>query len=101
MLRQKNIVIRVVDLFSIKPIDYATLNKCIRETKAILVVEDHYAEGGISEAIRTELANVKTKIFSLSVNKTPRSGKPEELLDYEEISAKHIAAKVTEILNMF
>lgn len=101
LLKQKNIFIRVVDLFSVKPIDYATLNKCIRETKAILVVEDHYAEGGIAEAIRTELSNVKTKVFSLSVNKTPRSGKPSELLDYEEISSKFIVEKVKEIINSF
>ncbi len=101
LLKQKNIFIRVVDLFSVKPIDYATLNKCIRETKAILVVEDHYAEGGIAEAIRTELSNVKTKVFSLSVNKTPRSGKPSELLDYEEISSKYIVEKVKEIINSF
>ncbi len=101
VLKDKNIFIRVVDLFSVKPIDYNTLSKCIRETKAILVVEDHYAEGGIAEAIRSELTNVKTKIFSLNVGKTPRSGKPSELLDYEEISSKFIVEKVKEIINSF
>jgi len=100
-LKEKNIFIRVVDLFSVKPIDYATLSKCIRETKAILIVEDHYAEGGIAEAIRSELANVKTKIFSLCVSKMPHSGKPSELLDYEEISSKFIVEKVKEIINSF
>lgn len=101
ILKEKNIFIRVVDLFSVKPIDYNTLSKCIRETKAILIVEDHYPEGGIAEAIRSELANVKTKIFSLSVNKMPHSGKPMELLDYEEISSKYIVEKVKEIINSF
>ncbi len=101
VLKEKNIFIRVVDLFSVKPIDYNTLSKCIRETKAVLIVEDHYAEGGIAEAIRSELANVKTKIFSLSVSKPPRSGKPLELLDYEEISSKFIVEKVKEIINSF
>lgn len=101
VLKEKNIFIRVVDLFSVKPIDYNTLSKCIRETKAVLIVEDHYAEGGIAEAIRSELANVKTKIFSLSVSKLPRSGKPLELLDYEEISSKFIVEKVKEIINSF
>lgn len=100
-LKERNIFIRVVDLFSVKPIDYATLNKCIRETKALLIVEDHYPEGGIAEAIRTELSNVKTKIYSLSVQKPPHSGKPFELLDYEEISSKSITEKVKEIINSF
>lgn len=101
ILKDKNLFIRVVDLFSVKPIDYATLNKCIRETKAILIVEDHYSEGGMAEAIKTELANIKTKIYSLSVNKIPKSGKPSELLDYQEISARSIVEKVKEIINSF
>jgi transketolase len=100
-LKEQNIFIRVVDLYSIKPIDYQTLNKCIRETKAVLVVEDHYSQGGIAEAIKSELTNIKTKVFSLSVNKIPRSGKPFELLDYAEISAKSITEKVKEIINSF
>lgn len=97
-LKELNVSVRVVDLYSIKPLDTRTLSKCLRETRGILVVEDHYKEGGIYEAVKSEMGNTKGKIYSLHVSKMPRSGKPNELLDYEEISARFIVNKTIEIL---
>ncbi|RJQ53359.1 MAG: transketolase [Nitrospiraceae bacterium] len=97
-LKKENIFIRVMDLYSIKPIDAATLGKAAKDTRAIITVEDHYAEGGIGEAVRSALPGCPVPVYSLAVRKMPRSGKPQELLDYEEISAKAIAAKVKSLL---
>ncbi|MBU0597646.1 transketolase [Patescibacteria group bacterium] len=96
-LRLEGINIRVIDLYSIKPIDEKTLQKTARETPAIITVEDHYAEGGINEAVRSTLASNTTPIHSLAVREMPKSGKPSELLDYEKISYNAIIDKVREI----
>lgn len=87
-LKSKGIYIKVIDLYSVKPLDVETLKKALSETKAIITVEDHYPAGGIGEAVKSELGS--DRVYSLACNKIPKSGKPEELLDYEEISAKHI-----------
>ena len=97
-LKRDNIKIRVIDLYSIKPVDSATLTRAAEETKAIIVAEDHYPEGGIVDAVRSSLKNSKTPVYSLSVTKMPRSGKPQELLAYEEIDAGAIVNRVRELL---
>ncbi|MCX6346565.1 MAG: transketolase, partial [Actinobacteria bacterium] len=66
------------------------------QTKFILTVEDHYAEGGLGEAVISALeAPCKFKI--LAVRKIPLSGKPSELLNYEEISKDSIIREVKKI----
>jgi transketolase len=99
-LQKQNINCRVIDLYSIKPIDYSTILKALAETKAIIVTEDHYREGGIYSAIMESLAGqmISKPIYHLCVNKTPRSGKPEELLEYEEIDAQAIVSLVNKII---
>lgn len=97
-LQKQNINIRIIDLYSIKPIDTTTLEKAVQETKAIITVEDHYEEGGIGEAVRSALVKNTKPVYSLAVRKMPRSGKPDELLDYEEISKSAIIKKITELL---
>ena len=97
-LKAKGINIRVIDLFSIKPLDEKTLLETAKQTKAIITVEDHYAEGGLGEAVKSALAGQTTPVYSLSVNKMPKSGKMAELLDYEEISKDAIVKKVMEVL---
>lgn len=99
-LKEKGINIRVIDLYSIKPLDIKNLEKAAKETKAIITVEDHYPAGGIGEAVSTALVNTGVKIYSLAVRKMPRSGKPQELLEYEEISSNAIIKKVTEVLSL-
>jgi transketolase len=97
-LLKENIKIRVIDLYSIKPLDQKTLEKAVNETKAIITVEDHYEEGGIGEAVRSSLPSSKIPIYPLAVKKLPKSGKPQELLDYEEISFDAIIKKVKSLL---
>lgn len=99
ILARKNIKTRIIDLYSIKPIDEATLREAAQQTKALIIVEDHYKDGGIGDAVRQALTDRPTRIYSLAVSKIPMSGEPEELLDYEEISAKHIVKKVTDVLS--
>jgi transketolase len=97
-LKNERISIRVIDLYSIKPIDQATLYKAASETRAIITVEDHFAEGGLGEAVKSTLADVAIPVYSLAVRKMPKSGKPAELLDYEEISRDAIIGKVKELI---
>ncbi len=96
-LNKEGISIRIIDLYSIKPIDSITLKKAAEDTGKIITVEDHYPEGGIGEAVMEALSKEDVKVYSLAVRKMPRSGKPAELLDYEGISSKGIIKKVKEI----
>lgn len=93
-LKAQGIVCRVIDVYSIKPIDVETLVKACKETSALIVVEDHYSEGGIVEAVRSALIYEATPVHSLAVTKKPVSGTPEELLDYEGIGVKGIVERV-------
>ena len=92
-LLKRKINVRVIDLYSIKPIDRKTLLRAARQTKHLIVVEDHVAEGGIADAVREAVGSI-AKVTSLAVQKLPRSGKPEQLLAYEGINAKAIARTV-------
>ena len=94
ILKERGIRVRVIDLYSIKPLDTATLHLAARETKGILVVEDHHQAGGIAEAIRSELEDVNSPIRSLSVQEIPRSGTSEELLQFEQINVDSIIEQV-------
>ncbi|MDP3741514.1 MAG: transketolase [bacterium] len=100
-LKKEGINIRVIDLYSIKPLDLETLKKAAAETKAIITVEDHFPEGGIGEAVASALAQVSSlssykvyKVASLAVRKMPKSGKPDELLAFEEIDRNAIISLV-------
>lgn len=92
-LKKKNIFVRVIDLYSIKPVDKKTLLRAAKETGMIITVEDHYLEGGLGSAVLEALEG-KFPVEVLAVRKMPKSGSPQELLDYEEISAKVIAKKI-------
>jgi len=98
-LKLEGVNVRVIDLYSIKPLDKDTLAKACKETKAIIVVEDHYQEGGIYEAICGS-GVITIPVHSLAVRKMSRSGKPQELLQYMEIDRKAIVKKVKSILEM-
>ena len=97
-LTKEGIFIRVIDLYSIKPIDEATLHEAAKSTKAIVTVEDHYAEGGLGEAVKSALSCLCIPVYSLSVRKMPKSGKPDELLDYEGISKAAIMKMIKKLL---
>ncbi|MGZ3591098.1 MAG: transketolase [Thermodesulfobacteriota bacterium] len=98
VLKKESVFIRIIDLYSVKPIDETTLREAASATKLIITVEDHYAEGGIGEAVKSALAAYPVPVHSLSVKRKPKSGKPQELLDYEGISRTAIIKKVKELL---
>jgi transketolase len=97
-LKREDILIGVVDLYCVKPVGKDALNGAIQTSRDIITVEDHCAEGGIGEAVRTALDGTGATIHSLSVCKIPKSGQPRELLEYEEISRNAIVKKVKELL---
>ncbi|MCS7265300.1 MAG: transketolase [Armatimonadetes bacterium] len=99
ILTNEGIKIRVIDLYSVKPIDEATLIRCALETnRTIITVEDHYPEGGIGDAVAGAVSKEGIKVHKLAVNDIPRSGKPEELMDMFGISAKHIVERVKRLV---
>ena len=101
-LQKENIHIRVVDLYSVKPLDVDMLKKAAAETGKILTVEDNHHEGGLAEAVLyglNELAGSSAKFKALSVKKMPHSGKPDELLAYEEINAAAIVKAVKALIH--
>jgi transketolase len=89
-LQKEGLAIRVIDLYSIKPVDEETLKEAARDTPFLVTVEDHFPEGGLAEAVMSALAATPAPVYALAVRRKPKSGKPAELLDYEEISAKAI-----------
>ncbi|OFW40369.1 MAG: transketolase, partial [Acidobacteria bacterium RIFCSPLOWO2_12_FULL_67_14] len=97
-LQKAGIRIRVIDLYSVQPVDAATLLTCARETQGrIITVEDHYAAGGIGDAVASAVASGGFTVRRLAVAEIPRSGTPTELLDKYGISARCIVAAVREI----
>ncbi len=97
-LMKAGIAIRVIDLYSIQPIDEATLRQAAVDTGGrVVTVEDHYPGGGIGDAVAAATTGVAT-VRVLAVRDIPRSGKPEELLDRFGISARHIADAVRKSL---
>jgi transketolase len=97
-LKKENILVRVIDLYSIKPLDSAALVHAARDTGAVITVEDHYAEGGLGEAVLSALSGTGVPVHSLAVRKMPRSGKPDELLGYEGISFRGIMEATKKIV---
>ncbi len=97
-LNKEGVLIRVIDLYSIKPADKETLKKAAGVVQAFVTVEDHFSEGGIGETVRSLVADIDVPVHSLCVRKMPKSGRPGELLDYEEISRDAIINKVKELI---
>src|SRR5437588_326904 len=98
-LKQANTLIRVIDLFSVKPIDTEALITAARECGGrVLTVEDHYAHGGLGDAVLAALAPQRVAVTKLAVDEIPHSGKPKELLERYGISRKHIVETVRQIL---
>jgi transketolase len=99
-LAAKKIAARVIDLYSVKPVDVKTLRDAVRVTKGrLVIVEDHYPEGGIGAAVMEALAaDGLPHIAHLAVRGLPTSGKSEELMNAAGISARHIVAAATKLL---
>ncbi|HLI12565.1 MAG TPA: transketolase [Alphaproteobacteria bacterium] len=92
LLKQKGIAIRVIDAYSVKPLDIETLAKAARETKLLVVVEDHWSEGGLGEAVAAAIGDL-SPVHRLAVSTAPRSGTGTELLERHGIS-RHAIEKM-------
>ena len=94
-LQKQGVSIRVIDLYSLQPIDAEALLRSARDTKGTMItVEDHYAGGGIGDAVAAAIALEGFTVRRLAVREIARSGTPDQLLDRYGISASHIVAAV-------
>jgi transketolase len=99
-LAADDISARVIDLYSVKPIDAAGLKRAAHETDGrVLVVEDHWPEGGLGEAVLSALAGEELRFAHLAVREMPGSGKPEELLAAAKIDANAIAEAARKLVS--
>ena len=92
-LAKAGIKARVIDLYSLKPVDVATLREASRVTGGrLVVVEDHYPQGGLGATVMEALAMEPKppRVAHLAVRGLPGSGKPEELMNAAGITAPHI-----------
>ncbi len=95
-LARDEVAARVIDLYSVKPIDEQTLTEAAEATGAIVTVEDHHPEGGIGDAVLEVFADTSTRprIVTLAVREMPTSGTRAELLAQAGIDRGHIADTV-------
>ena len=102
ILAGEDISVRVVDCYSVKPVDTAGIGAAVRSTNnRVVVVEDHWPEGGVGEAVLSSLAETGSEPVEfrhLAVTRMPGSGKSEELLNSHGIDAEHIAQATRELL---
>jgi len=95
-LAHEGLPVRVLDLYSVKPIDAPALRRCAARTPLVVTVEDHRPEGGLGEAVAAELTDVPCLVRRLAVRDVPGSDTPERNLDAAGISARHIVRTVRE-----
>jgi transketolase len=96
-LAGQGIAVRVIDAYSVKPLDAAALNRAALETRALVVIEDHWIDGGLGDAVAAAVSG-SAPVHRLAVTKQPRSGKPDELLELMGISRGAIERKVRELM---
>jgi transketolase len=98
-LAAEGIATRVIDCYSIKPIDVDTLAAAARETSGFVTVEDHWPDGGLGDAVLAALAAQPSRgpVLKLAVRDMPGSGTPDELLRAAEIDAEAIVAAVRKL----
>jgi transketolase len=94
-LKNEGVGITVIDAYSIKPLGKDVILSAARSTNnTVVTVEDHYAEGGLGDAVAGELSVEGIKVHKLAVRELPHSGKPEELLAKYGIDSAAIIKKV-------
>jgi transketolase len=102
-LDREGMKVRVIDCYSLKPIDRQTLREAASVTKGrFVIVEDHYPEGGLGAAVMEALSADMDppRIVHLAVRHLPGSGKPAELMDRAEISPRHIIAAAKQLYGL-
>jgi transketolase len=101
VLGEEGVSARVIDLYSVKPVDVETLRAAAEATGGRFVTaEDHWPEGGLGEAVLSAFADAddRPRVLQLAVREMPGSGKPEELLAAAGIDAEHIAAAARKLV---
>jgi transketolase len=96
-LAGEGVAVRVIDLYSVKPVDAATLQRAAAETRAIVTVEDHSPCGGIGEAVAAAVGG-RARVELLGVREMPRSATPAELMRAHGLDADAIVAAVRRLL---
>jgi transketolase len=93
-LDQEGIRVRVVDLYSVKPVDRETLRQAAEDTGCLLTVEDHREEGGLGDAVLDAFTDGRPvpRLVRLAVRTMPGSASPDEQLHAAGIDAESIAA---------
>jgi transketolase len=102
LLAGDGIAARVIDCYSVKPIDADAVRGALRETGTLVVVEDHWIEGGLGDAVLDAVAaggELRGRVVKIAVTRMPGSGSPEELRDWAGISGSKIAERVRAELN--
>jgi len=95
LLKAEGITITVIDAYSIKPLAKDVILAAAKKTGlTVITVEDHYAEGGLGDAVAGELSSSGVKVHKLAVTSLPRSGKAAELLAFYGIDAAGIVKQV-------
>jgi transketolase len=98
LLAKEGLGLRVIDAYSVAPLDVETIGREVAETGGrAVIVEDHYPAGGLGEAVIGSLAG-RASVRHLCIRELPRSGKPDELLERYGISASHIVRVAKEML---
>jgi transketolase len=99
-LAETGIRARVIDLYSVKPLDTTTVIEAARETGNIIVAEDHWAQGGLADAVLETLADADSdaRVRRLAVHEMPTSGRPEELLWRTGIDRTWIATAARDLI---
>jgi transketolase len=98
-LNASGISVRIIDLYSVVPIDRTTLLESAAATHGrILTVEDHYAHGGLGDAVSAALGPEGIRVHRLAVRAIPHSGKPDELIDHYGIGARSIVEATQHII---
>jgi transketolase len=101
-LASEGVPVRVIDAYSVKPIDAETLRAALEETGLLVVVEDHWSEGGLGDAVLEAIAaggELVGRAIKLAVTEMPGSGTPDELREWAGISAAKIAGAVRAALD--
>jgi transketolase len=93
------ISVRVIDLYSVKPVDADTLLAAGRATGLIVTVEDHYSAGGIGDAVCEVVSPHGIRVERVAVPGVPRSGTPEELMDVNGLSARALAGTLRRLVS--
>jgi transketolase len=98
MLKKEGVYVRVIDAYSVSPIDGENILQAVKKTNGkVVVAEDHFAKGGLGDAVSSVLKGNSVMVH-LAIKELPRSGQPDELLDKYGISARHIQDAVKSLI---